>query len=147
MSNNRSRSHVALLMLTSATLVGCPADIVVGIEEGSTLSDLTFTVSMGSRERPTALPMFLVESCASIFSGPRDEFWRLEAADDPEEVERLGYGVSPSGYREVAAARQLEPNRCYAVTFGGGDELYFVGDDAGGIAVVTQDEAKQLAAS
>jgi hypothetical protein len=133
-------------MLAAVALVGCPADLAMGIEEGSTLSALTFTVSMGSRERPTALPMFLVESCGSIFFGPRDEFWRLEAGDDPEEVGRLGYGVSPSGYREATAPRRLEPNRCYAVTFGAGDELYFVGDDAGGIAVITQEEAKQLAA-
>jgi hypothetical protein len=100
---------------------------------------------MGSRDRPTALPFLVVESCGSIYSEGDDVYWLLESDNEPQELRRLRYGDVPAGYREERAARDLRLDECYAVTYGGSDELYFVVDAVGQLTVVTQEEAKNLA--
>lgn len=138
------RTGVALILCTTVILAGCPADITVGLGEGSALQTLTFSISMGSRDRPVALPFLMVESCRSIYSEGDDVYWLLESDGEPEELRSLRYGEVPAGYREEHAARVLRPDECYAVTYGGSDELYLVADAVGQITVVTQEAAKEL---
>jgi hypothetical protein len=133
-----------VLLASSGILLGCPADVEVGIRPRSTVDHLTFTISRGSGSKPTELSLLRVESCNSVFGGTPERFWQLEPLEHPSQVNELAYGTTPAGYRVTLPPRPLSRNACYAVLYAAKDELYFVTTATGGVRRVTQDEAKRL---
>jgi hypothetical protein len=136
--------RLGVLAISGIMLGGCPSDVRVDIQPGSTLDHLTFTISRGASGKGTELSGFLVEACASAFTGPSKKFWLLEPVNNPPRIDHLSYGTSPEGYRATIAPQRLERGSCYTVAYGGTSELYFVIDGAGAIRKIDKEEARRL---
>jgi hypothetical protein len=134
-----------IILVNSGILLGCPADVEVGIKPGSTIDSLTFIVSRGASDQPTELSLFRVESCYSVFGGTQERFWQLEPLEHPSRVSELRYGATPPGYKMTVPTRDLKRDACYAALYAGKDELYFITTGVGGVRRVTQGEAKRVA--
>ena len=137
-----ARTRAGLVLSGLVVLTACPMDVHVSVRNGSTMQNLTFVVSRGTRGGPTELPLFFVESCSAIFSGPSDEYWRIEASANPTPISELTFGQTPEGYTTKTAPRPLNPNACYAAVFGGAEEVYFATDASGQVSEISQEAAK-----
>lgn len=140
-----SRTHrVPLALAAVLLLTGCPNDLTVSVQEGSTIDQLTFVVN-GSGNGPEEVPMFFVESCAATYGGDADVYWHFEADSDPRPIHELQYGQVAYGYRTRTQARPLRVAGCYTVAYGGREALYFTVSRDGRAIEIGQAQAKSLA--
>ena len=122
-------------------LTGCPPNVELRLDtESAQIPVFLVRGGLFSHE----LPYLRIVTCESVYGGPDAVLWQVEPRDRPLAVERVEYGSTPEGYREVVPPQALEPNSCYVAICGGKSALYFSADAAGLVKSIQQSEAKEM---
>jgi hypothetical protein len=123
------RGAVLLGLLTAITS-GCPQELAVWIEPGSTVQRLTFGVAQSRGGPPVAdLKAFEVNRCASR-GVDETTVWLIEAASEAPKPTRITYGTVPAGFTLRTGPQPIVPG-CYRVHVSGSGALRFAVDADG----------------
>ena len=113
-------ARTALLLFACA----CGPSWEIGLQEGSTAEQLSFSLSRAGRPQPAVVAIFRVDACTARGNPPIDTHWMVAAPDTAEAVRRIDYGVPPSGWRSAAGPHPLAPG-CYRAAVSGAPPLEF----------------------
>lgn len=106
------------------SISGCRPSWEIGLQDGGTASDLSFSLSRAGRPQPAVIAAFRVDACTSRGNPPIDTHWLTTAPDTAEAVRRIDYGVPPAGWRSVAGPHPLTPG-CYRAAVSAAPPLEF----------------------
>ena len=84
------RLSVFAIIAAFAVLTGCPQKVRISIKPGGTTRDLHFLIDHAADG--AQLSIFAVRTCSSAYSGPRNEYWVIEASTSPTSLHELTYG-------------------------------------------------------
>jgi hypothetical protein len=119
--------RLSLVLVAAVTVLGCPEQTAVWVEDGSTATDLIFGVGRyrDGRGPPLSnLPTLVVQRCTEP-EADEDVVWQIAIRDIEAPVPaRIRYGEPPPGYYSMVGPGDLTPG-CYEADILGSGRVGF----------------------
>ena len=123
-----------LPLVGALTVLACPEQNAVWVEEGSSADSLVFGVGRfrdGRGPPLSSVPTFVVLRCTEP-DADEDVVWQVVVADSQAPVpDRIRYGTPPVGYHSTVGPQDLAPGCYQAAIVGSGRAAFEIASDGG----------------
>jgi hypothetical protein len=110
--------RATLIAFLLAAAAGCTAPAAITLDDGSTASAPSFSLSRPGHGEAPSVAAFRVDACEARGSPPIDTHWLTVAPNEGRAVARIVYGTPPDGWRSAQGPHPLTPG-CFRAAIAG----------------------------